>query len=56
MVRGTADVRCALVAEQRQQRVEQPNHGADILAVPGSRRRPGRVEGPEQLVGGVDEV
>ena len=56
MVRRAADVRRALVAQQRQQRVEQADHRADVPAVRSRAPWARGVVGPEQLVRGVDEV
>ena len=55
-VRGAADVRRALLAEQVQQLLDEPAHARqeDPLAAEHGRSR--RVMGAEQLVGGVDEV
>ena len=55
-VRGAADVRGALLAEQVQELVAQPRHAREVDAVPPEDRRPRREVRPEELVGGVDEV
>ena len=55
-VRGAADVGRALLAEQVQQLVAQARDAGEDDPVAAEDGRPGRVVGPEQLVGGVDEV
>ena len=55
-VRGAADVRGALLAEQVQELVAQPRDARQVDAVPAEDRRSRRVVRAEQLVRGVDEV
>ena len=55
-VRGAADVRGALLAEQVQELVAQPRDARQVDPVAAEDRRARRVERAEQLVGGVDEV
>ena len=57
LVRRAADVRRALLAQQVQQLVDEPGDaGQSATPSRAEDRRPGRVVGAEQLVGGVDEV
>ena len=55
-VRGAADVRRALLAQQEQELVAQPGHARQRDPVAPEDRRPRREMRPEQLVGRVDEV
>ena len=55
-VRGAADVRRALLAEQEQELVAQPGHARQRDAVAPEDRRARREVRAEQLVGRVDQV
>ena len=55
-VGGGADVRRALLAEQEQQLLDEAADARQLDRALPEDRRPGRVEGAEQLVGGVDQV
>ena len=56
MVRRAADVGGALLAQQEQQLLHEAAHAREDDPVAAEHRRAGREVGPEQLVGGVDQV